>query len=53
VLLLATLQNALRLSDVSDVELNIVTGALLIVSVLLPNIARSVRTAIQRERRQE
>lgn len=50
VLLLATLQNALRLEDVSNEALNIVTGSLLIVSVLLPNIGRSVRTAARRRR---
>jgi rhamnose transport system permease protein len=50
VLLLATLQNALRLSDVSNEALNIVTGALLIVSVLLPNIGRTVRAATRRRR---
>jgi rhamnose transport system permease protein len=50
VLLLATLQNALRLEDVTNEALNIVTGALLIISVLLPNISRSVRTAAQRRR---
>lgn len=48
VVLLAALQNALRLSDVSNEALNIVTGILLIVSVLLPNIVRSVRSALQR-----
>jgi rhamnose transport system permease protein len=51
VLLLATLQNALRLSDVTNEALNIVTGALLIVSVLLPNISRTIRTTAQRRRR--
>jgi rhamnose transport system permease protein len=50
VLLLATLQNALRLEDVTNEALNIVTGLLLIISVLLPNISRSVRTAAQRRR---
>jgi rhamnose transport system permease protein len=49
--MLATLQNALRLLDVTNEALNIVTGALLIVSVLLPNISRSIRTATQRRRR--
>ncbi|WAL66176.1 ABC transporter permease [Amycolatopsis cynarae] len=51
VVLLATLQNALRLQDVSNEALNIVTGVLLIISVLLPNIVSSVRAAIQRRRR--
>ncbi len=52
VVLLASLQNALRLQDVSNEALNIVTGVLLIVSVLLPNIVSSARTALQRRRRQ-
>lgn len=51
VVLLATLQNALRLQDVSNEALNVVTGVLLIVSVLLPNILSSARTAIRRRRR--
>lgn len=51
VLLLATLQNALRLSDVSNEALNVVTGALLIVSVLLPNIVTGLRGSMQRRRR--
>lgn len=50
VLLLATLQNSLRLVDVSNDALNIVTGALLIASVLLPNIARVVTDARHRHR---
>jgi rhamnose transport system permease protein len=48
VVLLATLQNALRLQDVSSEALNIVTGALLIISVLLPNIVSSARAALRR-----
>ena len=52
VLLLATLQNALRLSDVSNEALNVVTGVLLIFSVLLPNTISGVRAALQRRRRQ-
>jgi rhamnose transport system permease protein len=51
VVLLATLQNALRLQDVSNEALNIVTGALLIISVLLPNVVSAVRGGIQRRRR--
>lgn len=51
VLLLAVLQNALRLSDVSNEVLNIVTGALLIISVLLPNVASATRAGLQRRRR--
>ncbi len=47
VVLLGSLQNALRLSDVSNEALNVVTGVLLIVSVLAPNLARSV---LQRRR---
>ena len=52
VLLLATLQNALRLSDVSNEALNIVTGVLLIVSVLLPNTISGARNAVRRRQRQ-
>ncbi|GAA0624411.1 ABC transporter permease [Kutzneria viridogrisea] len=48
--LLATVQNALRLQDVSSEALNIVTGALLIISVLLPNIVNSARAALRRRR---
>ncbi|QRP49369.1 ABC transporter permease [Amycolatopsis sp. FDAARGOS 1241] len=51
VVLLATLQNALRLQDVSNEALNIVTGVLLIISVLLPNVVSSARAALQRRRR--
>ena len=51
VVLLAGLQNALRLRDVSNEALNIVTGVLLIVSVLLPNIVASARAALRRRRR--
>ena len=50
VILLASLQNALRLSDVSNEALNVVTGVLLIVSVLAPNLANAVRSAVQRRR---
>jgi rhamnose transport system permease protein len=50
VVLLAALQNALRLQDVSGQALNIVTGALLVLSVLLPNIATAIRTNWQRRR---
>jgi rhamnose transport system permease protein len=48
VVLLATLQNALRLQDVSNEALNIVTGVLLIISVLLPNIVIRIRAALRR-----
>jgi rhamnose transport system permease protein len=50
VVLLAALQNALRLEDVSGQALNIVTGALLVLSVLLPNIASSIRSNWQRRK---
>ena len=50
VVLLAALQNALRLEDVSGQALNIVTGVLLVASVLLPNIATSVRGNWQRRK---
>ncbi|MFI5938366.1 ABC transporter permease [Actinoplanes sp. NPDC051494] len=53
VVLLATLQNALRLQDVSGQALNIVTGTLLVLSVLLPNLASSIRTTWQRRRRRQ
>ena len=50
VLLLAALQNALRLEDVSGQALNVVTGVLLVASVLLPNIITSVRGGRQRRK---
>ncbi|GIF01487.1 ABC transporter permease [Paractinoplanes rishiriensis] len=50
VVLLAALQNALRLEDVSGQALNIVTGTLLVLSVLLPNIVKAVRGNWQRRR---
>jgi rhamnose transport system permease protein len=50
VVLLAALQNALRLEDVSGQALNIVTGSLLVLSVLLPNILTAVRGNWQRRR---
>jgi rhamnose transport system permease protein len=50
VVLLATLQNALRLQDVSSQALNIVTGALLVLSVLLPNIVTGIRGSWQRRK---
>src|SRR3954470_8179201 len=50
VVLLAALQNALRLEDVSGQALNIVTGALLVLSVLIPNIASAVRGNWHRRR---
>jgi rhamnose transport system permease protein len=50
VVLLAALQNALRLEDVSGQALNIVTGSLLVLSVLLPNIATAIRGNWQRRK---
>jgi rhamnose transport system permease protein len=50
VVLLTALQNALRLEDVSGQTLNIVTGVLLVASVLLPNIATSIRGSGQRRK---
>jgi rhamnose transport system permease protein len=50
VVLLSTLQNALRLQDVSNEALNIVTGVLLVISVLLPNVLSSARSSLRRRR---
>jgi len=50
VLLLGTLRNALQLADVPADTLTIVTGSLLILSVIAPNVARSVRNAATRRR---
>jgi rhamnose transport system permease protein len=50
VVLLAALQNALRLEDVSGQALNIVTGTLLVLSVLLPNLVNAVRGNWRRRR---
>jgi rhamnose transport system permease protein len=49
--LLASLQNALRLADVSNEALSVVTGLLLIASVLAPNVAGAIRSAADRRRR--
>jgi rhamnose transport system permease protein len=51
VVLLASLQNALRLGDVSTETLTIVTGLLLIISVLAPNVASAVSASVARRRR--
>jgi rhamnose transport system permease protein len=51
VALLASLQNALRLADVSNEALSVVTGVLLIASVLAPNAARAIRSASERRNR--
>jgi len=48
VVLLTSLQNALRLASVSAEALTVVTGFLLIVSVLLPNVLASARQRIGR-----
>lgn len=46
VVLLVSLQNALRLANVSTESLTVVTGLLLILSVLLPNVLRQARAAL-------
>jgi rhamnose transport system permease protein len=51
VVLLTSLQNALRLADVPAEGLTVVTGVLLIVSVLAPNAISSVNAALARRRR--
>lgn len=51
VALLGAVQNALRLADVSNEALQVVTGLLLIVSVLAPNAAAAIRSAAGRRRR--
>jgi rhamnose transport system permease protein len=48
--LLTALQSALRLADVSNEALSVVTGLLLIVSVLAPNTAGAIRAAVRRRR---
>ena len=50
VLLLGTLRNALQLADVSADALTVVTGALLIVSVVGPNAVRITRQYLRRRR---
>ncbi|MDQ1179177.1 ABC transporter permease [Rhodococcus sp. SORGH_AS_0301] len=50
VVLLAALQNALRLEDISNEALTVVTGVLLIVAVLLPNLIKAVRTSSDRRK---
>ncbi|WP_049566569.1 ABC transporter permease [Streptomyces sp. SBT349] len=51
VVLLASLHNALRLADVSADALTIVTGSLLILSVLVPNLTGAVRAGLDRRKR--
>jgi rhamnose transport system permease protein len=50
VALLGTLRNALQLADVSADALTVVTGALLIVSVVGPNAIRTARGYLRRRR---
>jgi rhamnose transport system permease protein len=51
VLLLGTLSNALQLADVSADTLTIVTGGLLIISVVAPNVGERIRAARHRRQR--
>lgn len=48
VVLLTSLQNALRLAKVSADALTVVTGTLLILSVLLPNVSAALRARLGR-----
>ncbi|MFC7329656.1 ABC transporter permease [Marinactinospora rubrisoli] len=50
VLLLGTIRNALQLADVPSDTLTVVTGLLLIVSVVVPNLADRARTRRRRRR---
>lgn len=50
VLLLITLRNALQLADVPADTLTIVTGALLVISVVGPNTAAMIRNRLRRRR---
>jgi rhamnose transport system permease protein len=50
VALLGTLRNALQLADVPANDLTIVTGSLLILSVVGPNLARTARDRLRRRR---
>lgn len=50
VLLLITLRNALQLADVPADTLTVVTGALLIISVVGPNAATMIRARLRRRR---
>jgi rhamnose transport system permease protein len=52
VLLLGTLRNALQLDNVSADALTMVTGGLLIISVLVPNLVQYVRDLVARRNRQ-
>jgi rhamnose transport system permease protein len=53
VLLLVSLQNALRLADVSNDALPVVTGGLLIISVLAANVVNAISDVIGRRRRRK
>jgi rhamnose transport system permease protein len=53
VLLLGTLRNALTINDVSAEVLTIVTGSLLLLSVLGPSLAARAQEALRRGRRAE
>jgi rhamnose transport system permease protein len=53
VLLLVSLQNALRLADVSNDALTVVTGGLLIISVLAPNVVNAITSLVGRRRRRK
>ncbi|MFB9661840.1 ABC transporter permease [Glycomyces mayteni] len=50
VVLLVSVQNALRLAHVSTEALTVVTGSLLIAAVLAPNAMGALRTALRRRR---
>jgi rhamnose transport system permease protein len=50
VLLLATLRNALQLADVQAQTLDIVTGSLLVASVVVPNAVTLTRARLRRRR---
>jgi rhamnose transport system permease protein len=52
-LLIGIINNVLTLADVSNEILRIVTGSLLIVSVLLPNIIASTRERLRLMQRQK
>jgi rhamnose transport system permease protein len=50
-LLLASVRNALQLADVDANALTIVTGALLIASVVVPNLVTNIRAVVRQRRR--
>lgn len=50
VLLLGTLRNALQLADVPADTLNVITGTLLITSVVIPNVVAMLRAWLRRRR---